>query len=77
MQRKGKLEFAARDIRWNKLYRTTVEVIDSMVHRVVARFTIDRYVTAVLSDGRAVAYALDDDGIARVDVLTFEMNRPQ
>ncbi|MGQ0765028.1 MAG: 6-bladed beta-propeller [Gemmatimonadota bacterium] len=61
-------EVPGRLIQSDKLYATTVEVINPGTRRVVARKTFDRYVISALSDRRAAFYEVDDAGMARIVV---------
>ncbi|HEX6051172.1 MAG TPA: 6-bladed beta-propeller [Gemmatimonadaceae bacterium] len=66
-------EVRAQDMAFEKLYRTTIELIDPVAARVVARRTIDQWVIAALPGHRIAAYTVDRDGIPRVEISRIEL----
>ncbi|HLA88819.1 MAG TPA: hypothetical protein VJL28_00125 [Gemmatimonadaceae bacterium] len=69
----GKREYRIREIAWEKLTTTLVEVIDPHAGRVLARQPLDTYLVNALSSRRAVFYAVDQHGYPRLSVLSFEL----
>jgi len=67
----GVREVPARMVQVDKLYATTIEVIDPRAKRLVARRTFERYLIGSLSDRRAVFYDVDPSGEARIVVGTL------
>lgn len=65
----GQREVLARQVALEKMFRTTIEVIDPRSARVVARRTIDDWIVDALPAKRAAAYVVDSDGIPRVRIL--------
>lgn len=70
----GTKEVRSRDIAWDKMYRTMIEVIDPTQARVVARRALDSYVFAALPGGRAAIYTIDENGIPRVSVVSLSLS---
>jgi hypothetical protein len=56
-----------------KLHRTTVEVLDPVALRVVARRELDEWICAVLPDLRAVIYSVDADGFPRLKIVRLSL----
>jgi len=67
-------EIRSRDVAWNSLYRTYVEVMDPVRARVVARQQVDGYILHTLPGGRAAFYRVDDDGIPRVQIVSLSLS---
>jgi hypothetical protein len=67
----GQREAAGRLFGFDKMFRTTVEVIDPKLNRVVARRTLDGYVSHVLPDGRAAMYSQGMNDIPRVSIVAL------
>ncbi|MBL0173540.1 MAG: hypothetical protein IPP90_23190 [Gemmatimonadaceae bacterium] len=67
-------EVATRQIAFERLFTTRIEVIDPKSARVVAETALDAFVPTVLSDGRAVVYATDDNDV-RLSVVSFRLKR--
>lgn len=67
----GTREVSSSAIAYDKLFRTTVEVIDPTIGRVVARREFDKYILAALASRRAVTYSVDADGLPRLEVLSL------
>ena len=58
---------------FEKLYSTTIELIDPVEARVLARRTIDQWVIAALPGRRIATYVVDRDGIPRVEISQIEL----
>lgn len=71
----GGVEFAIRDMGFDKLYTTHLDVIDPANARVVASHHINGYVFGSLPGGRVALYRVDEDGIPRVDIAILTLNR--
>lgn len=67
-------EAPGRLIQTDKLFATTIEVIDPRTKRVVARRTFQRFLIGSLSDRRAVFYDVDPSGEARIVVGTLSLS---
>ena len=52
-----------------------IEVIDVAAKRVIARQAINGYISDVLSDGRAVTYVENDDGVPIATVWTLGLKQ--
>lgn len=69
----GGHEYRGRDMNYDKLYDTYVEVIDPATARVVARHDIDGYVFEALPGRRIALFRLDQNGFPRVDIATVTL----
>jgi hypothetical protein len=69
----GVREVRSRDIRFERLFRTVVEVIDPVKMRVVARRFLDDWVVASLEHKRAVTYTVDHTGVPRLSVISVRL----
>ena len=58
-----------------QLYDTIVEAIDVVSRRVVARTQLSEYVLNTLPGGRVVMLHHDDDGEAKLQIVTFHLRR--
>jgi len=67
------VEYRARDMSFDRMFRTYVEVIDPVQARVVSSRTIDGYVFEALPDRRAALYKVDENGIPRVQVISLSL----
>ena len=70
----GGTEFVAKDVIYNKLYTTYVEVIDPRTARVVTSRAIDGYVMEALPDRRVALYRVDANGFPRVDIVALSLS---
>lgn len=70
----GRGEVRTRDIVWDLMYHTWVEVIDLTQARVVASHTIDGFVFEALPDRRVALYKVDNNGIPRVQIVSLLLN---
>ncbi|HYV97294.1 MAG TPA: 6-bladed beta-propeller [Gemmatimonadaceae bacterium] len=68
-------EIAARSIPYEKLYRTTIEIIDPHAAHVVAHTVVDQYIIAALPNGRVAAYSVDGQDVPHVDILQLTLQR--
>lgn len=66
-------EVPSRLIAKDKLYATTVEIIDPRTRRVVARQTFDRYVVGSMPDRRVAFYEVDSNGESRIVIGTLAL----
>jgi hypothetical protein len=71
----GQREIAARSIAFEKYLRTTIEVIDPRTAQLVVRRELNELIVAVWPDGRAAAYVVDGDGVARLKVYALSIDR--
>lgn len=69
----GTREVRTRDIGWQVLYDTMIEVIDPRLQRVVARFRHEGSVVNALPGRRAAFYQVDRQGNIRVPIVTFDL----
>jgi len=67
-------EYRSRDIGFDRMFNTYVEVIDPAQGRVVARHTIPGYVFEALPGRRVGMYGEDMLGIPRVRIVQLELN---
>jgi hypothetical protein len=58
---------------YDKLFRTYVEVIETVRARVVTSQTFDGYVFEVLPGNRAALYRVDENGFPRVDIVALSL----
>lgn len=70
---RARREVRAQDMAFEKLYSTTIELIDPVEARVLARRTIDQWVIAALPGRRIATYVVDRDGIPRVEISQIEL----
>jgi hypothetical protein len=70
----GTSEIAARSIKFESLFGTTIEVVDPRAGRVVARRTIDECVIGALPGRRAAIYRVDSDGFPRIIIKRFDIS---
>jgi hypothetical protein len=73
----GGSEYVIKDIGFDRLFRTYVEVIDPAQIRVITSHTIDGYVHSTLPGGRVALYTIDGNGIPRVTIAQLSLNRPR
>jgi hypothetical protein len=71
--RPGQREIAMKDIQYDKLFRTIVEVIDPAAGRVVARHSMNAYVMAALPGRRAAVYGTTADGEPVVSIVSLTL----
>jgi hypothetical protein len=65
----GTHEVSMRQISFDKMYRTNIEVIDPRTARIVARREMEDFVIAALPNGRAAVYSVDEQGTPRVSIV--------
>ncbi len=70
----GTREISTRQIAFDKLFRTTVEIIDPKTNRVVSRSTFDRYMHSVLPDGRVAIFRGREEQGEEVLIGRFELS---
>ena len=70
----GGSEIRARDVRFDKLFTTYIEVIDPVQGRVVARHNFDGYIFEALPDRKVAQYVIDADGFPRVHIVSLALN---
>jgi hypothetical protein len=56
-----------------KMYRTTIEVIDPKAGRVIARRQLDDWIISTLPGDRAVIYMVNDDGFPRLRIVRYAL----
>ena len=64
-------EIPTKLIRYDRLFKTMVEVIDPVRRQVVATRLLENWTVTVLSGPRAVAYSTDLEGYPSISVLTL------
>jgi hypothetical protein len=70
----GGSEIRGRDVRFDKLFTTYIEVIDPAQGRVVVRHDFDGYVFQALPARRVAQYAIDADGFPRVHIVQLNLS---
>jgi len=71
----GPQHVSEADYSYEKLYQTTVEVIDPAAGRVLARRTIPNYIVSPVGDGRAAIYDTTDAGEPFVRIVRLRLAR--
>ena len=66
-------EFQISRIAVEELYRTTIEVIDPAIGRVIARTTVDGWVMEALPGRRGARYVVAQDQTPRIEILAFSL----
>ena len=66
--------YLARDVRYDLLYQTYIEVIDPAQARVVARHTYNGYIIEALPDRKVAQYMVDSEGFPRVHIVSLTLN---
>jgi hypothetical protein len=70
----GSRDIAVKDISLDKLFRTTVEVLDDRNSRVIARVTIDGWILASMPSNRAAVYSMKDNGTIHIRIVQLLLN---
>jgi hypothetical protein len=70
----GGVEYSARAMVFDRMFRTYVEVIDPVQGRVVTSHTINGFVFEALADRRAALYTVDINGIPRVQIVSLSLD---
>lgn len=73
--RRGMPEAGPGAFQYEKLYRTTVEVLDPVAGRVVARRTLDNWIVGTMGDGLAAIYDTTKDGEPFVHIVRLMLVR--
>jgi hypothetical protein len=73
VMRPGQREVSGRSIQYEKIYRTTIEVIDPRAGRVVARQEFDRYLMNSLPGHRGAFFSRGIDDAAKTTVVEFAL----
>ena len=68
-------EIEIRRLALEKMYRTTIEVIDPRTKRVLARRIIPEVIVAALPNRRAAAYVVGPDDVPRIAILRLDLVR--
>lgn len=68
-------EYPVSQIAFERMFRSTIEVLNWRTRRVVARVDLDDWVFDCLPDRRVAAYNVDAEGIARVRILWLDVTR--
>jgi hypothetical protein len=71
--RGGGAEVSAGEFSYEKLYDTTVEVLDPIGGRVLARRTLDRFIVSALPDGHAAIYDTTEAGEPFVEIVRLSI----
>jgi hypothetical protein len=74
---KGTREVPSRNIAFDKLFDTLIEVIDPNAATVVARRTIARYIVSSLPGRKAAMLAASDDRDSSISVVAFSLIKPR
>jgi hypothetical protein len=69
----GGVEYRGRDMAFDRMFTTYVEVIDPVAARVVAMLHINGYVFETLPGRRIALYRVDQAGIPRVDIAMLTL----
>jgi hypothetical protein len=69
----GANDIPLRNIAFERLYRTTVEVIDPRTAHVVTQRVLDEWIVAALPNGRAAAYSVDEQGTPRIKIVQLSL----
>lgn len=69
-------EYEYRTIALDKLFTTTIEIIDPKTRRVVTRRSLEQFVVSALPGLRAAAYSVDEEGGVRVSILQLTLSSP-
>ena len=67
-------EYRTRDVGFDRLFHTYLEVIDPKLGRVVTRHTINGFVFQTLPDRRVALYRADAFGIPRVEIMSLSLS---
>lgn len=67
-------DVSIRQIAHEKLFHTTVEVIDPRARRVVARQTLPAFVFAAFAERRAATYTVDRNDTPHVEIIAFTLS---
>jgi hypothetical protein len=70
----GGSEYRGRDVRFDKLLDTYIEVIDPVAGRVVARHNFDGYIFEAMPNRMVAQYVVDADGFPRVHIVSLSLN---
>ena len=68
------VEYSPKDMSFDRMFRTYVEVIDPVQARVLTSHTINGYVFETLPDRRVALYEVDIAGIPRVRIVSLALN---
>lgn len=68
-------EYRYNELQLEKMFHTTIEVIDPSAKRVVARLTLPYWIIESMPGNRAAAYTVDSNGVPHVDIFAFEIAR--
>ncbi|MGH7462139.1 MAG: hypothetical protein ACREMA_14100, partial [Longimicrobiales bacterium] len=66
---------ASRRIDRRKLFRTVIEVIDPVTHRVVVSGSRDAFIVGALPGRRVATYVEDENGVPKVEIIAFSISR--
>jgi hypothetical protein len=69
-------EYAAREIAYERMFTSAIEVLDLGRGRVVARLFSKQWIVAILPGPRVAAYAVDDEGEPVITVSVLQL-RPR
>lgn len=69
----GQREVSSRSFQFEKMWDTTIEVIDPVAGRVVARQLIERYMVSAIPGRRVAFFSRDGMGEARVDIVEYTL----
>lgn len=66
-------EYSVNRMALEKLFHTTIEVIDPGAQRVIARATVPYWIVSALPGMRAAAYSVDREGVPHIEVFALEI----
>ena len=73
--RPGAMEVSSRSIAREKLYTTTIEVLDPATRTVIATGSLKDMVTNTLPGNRVATYVVDADGIPHINIVALALVR--
>jgi hypothetical protein len=68
-------EFLYNKMSFDKMFQTTIEVIDPQARRVLARTTVPHWIVAALPGRRLAGYAVDAEGEPHVEIFDVALVR--
>lgn len=68
-------DVAVSSLSFERMFQTTIEVIDRRAQRVVTRTTVPYWVIATLPSMRAAVYSVDRAGVPHIDIFALEIRQ--
>lgn len=69
------MEVDLNKMSFEKMFHTTIEVIEPGTRRVISRTTLPHWLIAALPGMRAAAYTVDEGGVPHVEVIELKLQR--